>query len=391
VPDRPTQPLSIAYLGDPNSIHLRRWVGHFAGLGHRITLLVPEGLSVEPGLEPEIAIERFLPFNHRRSRIAGVFDARRSLRSALRTVQPDVLDAQYLTVNGWHAFISGFRPYVVSVWGSDVFITPRTSRKAALFARMALRSADLVLAGSQSLAEAAISLGARRDRAVSVPSGVDRARFRPGPDPAELRARLGLAGRRVVFSPRAMKPLYRHAVVVDALTHLPNDVVALMVGYLADAAELEAVQRRARDLGVGDRLVIVPAIAHSEMPDFYRLAEVVVSVPASDSTPITLFEALACDRPVVAADLPAVRELIGRLDPAALVPVDDPVLTATAIARVLDLSVTERAALASRGQALVVEMADQDRNLARVEQLYLGLASRRGDLGRHRSDVVERR
>jgi glycosyltransferase involved in cell wall biosynthesis len=386
VADRPPGSLSIAYLGDPNSIHLRRWAGYFARLGHRVTLLIADGLEVQPGLAPEIAVERFVPFYHRRPRIAGMFDARRSLRRVLRQIRPDVLDAQYLTVNGWHAWMSGFHPYVVSVWGSDVFVTPRTSRRGAMFARLPLRSADLVVAGSASLMEAAISLGARRDRAVTIASGVDRTSFRPGPASPALRGRLGLEGRHVLFSPRAMKPLYRHGVVVDALTRLPDDVVALMVSYMADPTELSAVQRRAEELGVADRVVIVPAIAHSDMPDFYRLADVVVSLPASDSTPITLFEALACERPVVAADLPAVRELLGRLDPGALVPVDDPAQTATAIARALDRGPAERAALATQGVVLVEEMADQDRNLARVEKLYRGLAAKRSGYGSRGGD-----
>jgi glycosyltransferase involved in cell wall biosynthesis len=345
---------------------------------------LPEELLVEDGLPPGVSIVRFAPFNHRSSRFFGVLDARRSLRRALRTVEPDVLDAQYLTVNGWHAWMSGFHPYVASVWGSDVLITPRKSRRGALYARLALRSADLVVGGSASLIEAAVALGARRGRARAIPSGVDRARFKPGPDPAALRSRLGLGGRRVVFSPRAMTSLYRQNVVVEALARLPADVTAVMVRYLADPATLDAVQREAEELGVADRLVIVPSIAHAEMPDYYRLADVVVSVPASDSTPITLFEALACERPVVAADLPAVREALGRLDPTTLVPVDDPAATAAAIARVLDLEPAERRALASRGQALVAEMADQERNFATVEAAYRDLASAHA-IGKERS------
>lgn len=371
----PDSPLTLAFLGDPNSIHTRRWIGHFAAQGHNVVMLVRDGLTVDPGLPAAISIERYVPFNHRRFRPAGVLDARRSLHRVLERIRPDVLDAQYLTVNGWHAWMSGFHPYAVSVWGSDVFVTPRKSRLGAIYARFALGSADLVMAGSETLTEAAISLGARRDRAVTIGSGVDLSRFAPGPEPAELRSRLGLDGRRVIFSPRAMTPLYRHGVVVEALSLLPADVVAVMVRYLADPAELAAVQHKADELGVADRLVVVPSIDHSEIDDFYRLADVVVSVAASDSTAITLYEALACGRPVVAADVPAVRELIGRLDPAALVPVDDPGRTAAAIARILDMSPSERAALGAEGRALAEESADQKRNFARAEALYRKLAA----------------
>jgi glycosyltransferase involved in cell wall biosynthesis len=367
--------LRLAYLGDANSIHLREWLGFFAGRGHEVTLLLPKDLDVKPGLPTGIAVERFEPFNHRRSRLLGVLDARRSLRGVLRRVRPDVLDAQYLTVNGWHAWMSGFHPYVVSVWGSDVLVTPRSSRRGGMYARPALRSADMVVGGSAAVVAAAVSLGARPERAFAIPYGIDRNLFKPGPEPAALRQSLGLADRRVVFSPRAMTALYRHGVVLEALARLPADVVAVMVGYLADPAELEAVRSKAQSLGVADRLIVVPSIDHSEMPGYYRLADVVVSVPVSDSTPLTLFEALACGRPVVASDLPAVREVMGRLDPQALVPADDPVATAAAVARILALAPAAREAAAEHGEALAAELADRERNLSRVEQLYRGLAA----------------
>jgi hypothetical protein len=39
------------------------------------------------------------------------------------------------------------------------------------------------------------------------------------------------------------------------------------------------------------------------------------------------------------------------------------------------LGPAERGALAAKARAVVAELADQDRNLARVEELYRGLAS----------------
>ena len=67
-------------------------------------------------------------------------------------------------------------------------------------------------------------------------------------------------------------------------------------------------------------------------------------------------------------------------------PVDDPAQTATAIARALDRGPAERAALATQGVVLVEEMADQDRNLARVEKLYRGLAAKRSGYGSRGGD-----
>jgi glycosyltransferase involved in cell wall biosynthesis len=54
----------------------------------------------------------------------------------------------------------------------------------------------------------------------------------------------------------------------------------------------------------------VGAIPHEEMPAYYSLAEVAVSVPRSDGLPQSLFEALACGTPSVLGRLAAYEEVV---------------------------------------------------------------------------------
>jgi glycosyltransferase involved in cell wall biosynthesis len=369
--------LRLAFLGDVNSVHLRRWAGFFAERGHRVTLFAGTNQSIEPGLPPSISVERFRPFNARGPFPPGSFLlARRSIRRAMGRSRPDVVNAHFMNPHGWHAWMSGHHPYVVTLWGSDVFIAPRLHWAVARFGRITLRAADMVMVNSEALRRGALELGAPPERTEMVQWGVDLTRFAPGPDPVELRARLGLDGRRVVFSPRAIAPLYRQGVIVRALAQLPADVTVVMSRHRSDAAEVAAVERQAESLGLADRLVLLPYIEDADMPDLVRLADVVVSVPASDSTSATILEALACGRQVVAADLVSVREWLGDLDPQALVPVDDVDATAAAIARALGRDAAQRAELGRRARAIVELSADQAASLGRVETLYLDLARR---------------
>jgi glycosyltransferase involved in cell wall biosynthesis len=121
----------------------------------------------------------------------------------------------------------------------------------------------------------------------------------------------------------------------------------------------------------------VPSIDHAEMPDFYRLAAAVLTIPMSDATPVSLLEALSCERPVVATDLPSVREWLGDLDPGSLVPVDDARATAGAISRVAARSAEEQSEIGRRGREIVQTRAGQDSNMAAVEAMYRELRARR--------------
>jgi glycosyltransferase involved in cell wall biosynthesis len=371
------RPISIAYLGDPNSVHVRRWAADFDRRGHRVTLLVPGGLDVLPGLPPTIAVERFTPHTAWRMRRLGLIATRRSIREAVARVKPDILHVHHLTVNGFRAWMSGFHPYVVTVWGDDVLIDVKRSLRARLLARLTLRSADLVTGISRHVVDGGIAAGARVNRTRVIHFGVDVDLFSPGPEPEALRERLGLSGKRVIFSPRIIEPVYRHDVAIDAFARLPQDTALVMTRYAADPATLDQVERLIAERGIADRVRLVPAIPHSEMPDYYRLAEVVVSVPESDAGPVTLVEALAVGRPVVSSDLPPVREWLADLDPECLVPVGDVAATVAALQAVLARGPERRAELTAHGRAAVLERADQRRTMAVMEEEYRQLAATR--------------
>jgi len=100
---------------------------------------------------------------------------------------------------------------------------------AALLAGLTLGAADMVMI-NPVMRQAALAAGAPPEKLKTVTIGADVSHFTPGPVSAALRARFGLEGRRVVFSPRSITPLYRQGVVVEALSQLPPDVVVMMPG-----------------------------------------------------------------------------------------------------------------------------------------------------------------
>ena len=362
------RPLRLAFLGDANSVHTRRWIGYFAARGHLVHLLVTADAEVAPGLPAEVRICRLRPYGRRGLRPLGYLDARRAMQAALASIAPDVVHAHYLTGYGWLALVSGFRPYIVTTWGSDVYRSLGSIRNK-LLGWVALRRAWLVTADSHDLVRASIAAGARRRRTALIQFGGETERFTDG-SADDLRERLGLKGRRVIFAPRVIAPIYRHRVFLEALSALEDDVVAVMSTHEAFPAELALVRAAATELGIADRLVIVPDIPHDEMVGFYRLADAVVSIPVTDATPVSLLEAMAVGRAIVATDLPSVREWLGDLDPEGLVRVDDSAAVVRALRVALGRSPETRKSLAAATRARVEERADHERNMRRMERLY---------------------
>jgi glycosyltransferase involved in cell wall biosynthesis len=365
----PADLLRIAFWADPNETHTRRWAGWFAARGHEVVLIVSPEVEVRPGLPDGIEVAVWPPYGGGPFKPFRYVAAARVMRRLVAEIGPDVTHAHYLSSYSWLAWLSGFRPYGVTTWGSDIYYDLTLGRRYTAFGRLALRGASFVTADSRDLLRATIAAGARPERTALVQWGVEVARFADAATD-RLRTSLGLDGRRVVFSPRTIMPLYNHDVVLRALCRLPADVHLLMSARAAYPDELARIEGLIDELDLADRVTILPGIAYPDMAAHHRLADVVVSVPKTDGTPVTMWEAMAAGVPMVASDIPSLREWLADLTPDLLVPVGDVERTAGAIASVLEMPAPERQALGDRLRAFADERGDHDRNMAAMEELY---------------------
>ena len=369
-----SRPIRIAYLADPNSVHTRRWIGFFADRGHEVHLLVGTDDEVRPGLGTRMQLHRYRRFGARRVPFLSSLQGRRALRSLLAEIRPDVLHAHYLSRFGWQARLSGFHPYVVTPWGSDLFVALPRSLRARLWGRATLWAADLVTVVSTQMHLAVLAAGARPERVERVQFGVDTGRFSPAPRGVVHPVGDAIPPGRFIFSPRTIRPLYRHETVIEAVAAIPADVRVVMSGRGADPAYRQELEAQAANAGVAERILIEAEIDDDRMLALYRTCVAVVSVPESDGLPVTLLEAMACGTPAVVSDLPAVREILQDVTPQLIVPVGDAAAVAAALGTVLEMSAVERRALGDTLRGRVVDEADQETNMLRMELLYRGLA-----------------
>ena len=372
MPARGADALSLGFIADPNSIHTRRWISWFARAGHGVHLIDPFGVEVAPGLAPGIVVHRLaLP---KGPPLLGLLSRRRALRRELERIGIEVLHAHFVRRYGWQAALSGFHPLVVSPWGSDLLRVRRVSLRTRWWNRFALRSADLVTVSSEGMRRVAMQAGARPRDVELVHHGVDTTRFTPAEAPHDGPPR--------ILSIRAIKPLYRQETVIDAVALLAGDGLRpelVMTRHGADASYLERIRTRARDRGIEGQLRLLDPMSHADLPGLYRSADVLVTVPETDSYPVTLLEAMACGLPAVVSDLPAVAPVYGSIDPLAAeltVPVGDAEATTAALRRVLRLDDEVRSRFGAQLRAYVVSTADYETHMARMADMYRALVTR---------------
>jgi glycosyltransferase involved in cell wall biosynthesis len=359
----------IAVVGNGRSVHTVSRSAAVAARGHAVRLVTLGPVLAGHGLDVRT---RPLP--------TGPWSAIRSARSFLADVRgfaPDLLHLHYAGGKlGTMATLSRVRPLVVTVMGGDVLPEqhegglPPLERRAT---RRILEQATIILTKSDALRRALGTFGDFEARARTVRWGVDAAVFRREAGAAlRLRARLGLRPEdRVVLSPRILQPLYNVDLLLEAMTRILATVataVLVVTEYQADDAYRSRLRALAERLDVAARVRFVGQVAHADMPALYSLAEVAVSVPSADGLPQSLFEALACETPVVLGRLGAYEEIVRDGREALLVPLE-PDAIAAAVLRILCEPGLART-LAAQGLETVRGKADLGREVSRVEGFY---------------------
>ena len=148
-------------------------------------------------------------------------------------------------------------------------------------------------------------------RVTTIPNAIDTSRFRPRPANGKLSEELGIhKAQIVVLVPANLHPRKRPFDVVEsasrALAQNPHLVyVMIRSGHLRGP-----VQDRCRELNILDSFRFPGWIDYARMPDLMNLADVVVMASESEGMARAYLEAMACERILLASNIPATRELI---------------------------------------------------------------------------------
>jgi len=360
--------------------HIRHFVAGLTRAGCEVTLLTP----LAPGLAAE---ERYEGARHLRLGTpgAGNFLARalefaEGVVAHVRTSPPyEVLHYRSLWA-GLPALVEA-RPARLCVFEANSLASlelpfhypalrgsPTLAKIAALERRLLARS-DAVIAVSRVSRAFLIGQGARPESLAVIPNGIDSGEFAPAP----LRER---DGPRQLLYAGTLADWQGLATALEAMPRILEGVDArLLIVGRGRSRQRKDVLRRIRRLGLEGKVELRPAVPHEQVPALLRECDVALAPLAFDERnvlqgccPIKVLEAMAAGRPLVASDLPVVRELARPGREALLVPPGSSGALAQAVLRLL-----ARPSLARRLGERAARRAHAELTWARAQERLLAL------------------
>ncbi|OGM31119.1 hypothetical protein A2630_04655 [Candidatus Woesebacteria bacterium RIFCSPHIGHO2_01_FULL_44_10] len=336
-------------------VYVHELANHLADFGHEV-LVIQNGLKVEGSKYKTISIGMKIwgglgsygpatwPYYHF---LNGVFTLR-----ALKFIKED-LDVVFPTNNMLQSLF-------IKIWSMKNKVKFVISAQSGLGLDDRINAwlfpdAFVALTGFQ---ERWIQRNNSKIKTIVIPNGVNVSEFGLQVKPYKH----NLPGK-VILNVAALTFWKRQELAIKAVSRL-KDISLLLVGQGEDKEKLERLGKRF----LPGRFKIISS-RHDEMPSIYTSADVFTFPTASwESFGIVLIEAMASGLPVVAADDPIRREIVG--DAGLFVDPTDTKAYAAALQKALDANWGDK----PRRQA---EKFDWDKIALKYEKLFLELCSKR--------------
>jgi glycosyltransferase involved in cell wall biosynthesis len=315
----------VAYLGNSRSPHNIRWAQE---LSRHFDVVV---YSFEPDPVPGVATKQLpgltgkkLDYALRRRRAARI----------IAEQQPDLIHAHRISSYGLVGAYAADHirgadhdavPFLLSVWGEDVFSFPRKSPFHRALTRRVLASATQILSTSEVMArETEHYVNPARPIRVT-PFGVDTARFTPearsmglaSGEPAEGEHETGgnVAEVVTIGTVKKLRARYGIDILIRAFARAREELGGepetqlLIVGEGPDHERLEAL---AEQLGLGEHVRFAGRVPHEEVPQVLAGLDIfaALSITDDESFGVAMLEASASGLPVVATRVGGVPEVV---------------------------------------------------------------------------------
>ena len=298
--------MKLLLLSDTYSEHTEKWALGLANKGVEVGLFSFNKASYEWYNHPNITVffepEKKINAESTLTKLAYLKYVT-ILKKIIRHFQPDVLHAHYATSYGLVGALSGFHPYVISSWGTDVMKFPNKNFVAKSILKYNFRNADLLCATSPTISDCIHQV--IQKPVTVIPFGVNVDDF----SPKKVKS-LFSDGDFVLGSIKPLEDLYNIDVLIKSFASLYPKYPKLKLLIAGEGSDEKKLMELATTLNVSDAITFTGRIPFSEISRYYNMIDVLVNISEYESFGVSVIEAMACEKPVIVTNVGGLKDIV---------------------------------------------------------------------------------
>ena len=291
--------MKICYLADINSVHTHKWLNYFVHKGYDIHVISLgkgeyEGVTVH-SLDVQ---DNVMKKTSDKSKLEYLKKIKR-VKSLIKKINPDVLHAHYASSYGLLGAIANYHPYIISVWGSDIYDFPIKSPIHKLIIKYNLKKADYILSTSNVMK---LETQKYTDKNIQVtPFGVDINKFIPNKVETE---------EIVIGTIKTLEEQYGIQYLIKAFKEVKerNKDLKLKLRIGGRGSQEEYLKGLVKELSIAEDVTFLGFVNPEDVIKEFQNFDLAVFPSERESFGVATVEAEACGTPVVVTDVDGLKE-----------------------------------------------------------------------------------
>ena len=359
----------ILFLSDASSIHTKRWVNSIAEKGVTIHLFSLKPVNKADYPDHDFT---FTDFNLQK-RFGGLsklsyLKVLPELKKVISGFKPDIMHAHFATSYGLLGALSGFHPFVLSVWGSDVFDFPKKSFLHRKILEYNLKKADKILSTSNVMA---VETKNYTDKEIEVtpfgintdlfkPEKVNRADFTPFSE-SDI----------VVGTIKLLEDKYGINYLIEAFSMVAekHHEIPLRLLIVGDGSERKNLENMVHNLGIDEKVYFAGMADYQKVPYFNDVLDVYAALSNYESFGVAVIEAQSCGKPVVVSNAGGLPEVVEDGVTGFVVERKNAAEAAEKLEKLV-LDPELRKSMGNAGRERVLKLYDWNENVAQMMEIY---------------------
>lgn len=359
--------MKICFLADANSIHSKRWIEYFAKRDYKIYWVSLtkndfgdiEGVKfyrlLKSGFKPLDILLNVMP-----------------LIILLKKIKPDILHVHYAGVNGVLGALSGFHPFILTVYGSDILIVPKKKLIKSVI-KFVLKKTDLITCNGETLKDRMIKFGIDPGKIKFIHWGTNIQKFKRLSKDKKILKELDIFGSSVVISLRNFETVYNIETLIKAIPLVIKEIPQVKFIIAGKGSQETKIKNLAQSLNVLEYIRFIGWLSEDMVCQYLNLADIYVSTSLSDGDlSQSTQQAMACEVPIITTDLYVNKSRIKNGENGIIFPKKCPELLAQKIV-ILFQNKKLRIKLGKEGRKTVKNHFDFDGEIKKVENIYENL------------------
>ena len=356
--------MKICYLADAGSIHTQKWAIHFASKGNEIHIISFRDAEIDGVIVHHFDSSGTINI----SPSASIFEKIRYLfwvkrvKDLILKIKPDILHAHWATSYGLLAALSGFHPFILSVWGSDVILFPKKLWITKKILKFNLSRADVVTATSNALAKETMDYISGNKQVHVIPFGVNINQFysiNKNYNTDEF----------CVGIVKTLEKIYGIKYLILAVEIVIKKGYKCHLIIVGDGSLRKKLVQLCDEIRISNFVTFTGKIPNHMVVSQLHSFDVFVVPSLSESFGVSAIEASACSIPVIASNIGGLPEVVINGKTGYLVPPGDAESIAEKIIKLIE-EPSLRQRLGKGGRKYVLENYEWNSCAKKMEEIY---------------------